>query len=322
MKQSSLALVVAVALAASGTPASSSPQDELIPGLELYDGPVGVVIPQPGFGVHISAYGELGSAELDVSTDLDGNVHVSHAGPDTGITVPQSMTLGLADWSLASPGPCEDTRYNHNIWRWFDSYRWYFRSGSTPSEIGQNVAELEFFEAADEVVNATRCGLADDVSAEAPYGGRASNADDIYVTTDPDGTRRVRCDDAADLDGASVVGFGNLPIKSENATKNYLAVTCTWRRSMPVPYLPAAYQSDQRVNKEDFRWGASPMPEGCGKFSLQAVATHEFGHTFSLAHVSEANHGKLTMSTANNGPCTDGEETFGKGDVLGMQYRY
>jgi hypothetical protein len=291
--------------------------------MEVYDGPVGVIVPDPGQGVHISAYGELGSAEFDVSTDLQGTVTLRHVGPDTGVTAPQATTVNAsADLSLAAPDACEDAAYNVNTWYWFDPYPWYFRAGSTPSEMTAATAAWEFVNAVDEVVSSTRCNLEDKVIASAAYGGYASNDDDIYITTTPNGTKKARCEYNDDTDDVSIVGFGNLPVREENGVKNYLALTCTWREMMPVPYRPAAVESDQRLNKEDFGWGASPLPSGCGRYSVQAVATHEFGHTFGLAHVSEADHGKLTMSTASNGPCQDSEESFGKGDILGMRAQY
>lgn len=301
----------------------------LVPAVEVFDGPIGVVVPEPGFGVHVSAYGELGSAEFDVYTDLAGLVHLGDIGPDTGASMPAATFSSLDPpapgfseddglLSIAAPDACDDKAHNNSIFKWFDTYRWYYRSGSTPSEMDAGEAAYEFYDAVSEVVGSTSCGMNDEVSASHSYGGYVSNPDDMHVTGG-----RILCDGREDTDGVSVVGFGNLPVESEGGAKNYLAYTCTWRTQQNVPYLPAAYESDIRLNKEDFYWGSAPFSSACtNTFSVQGVATHEFGHTFNLEHVSELDHGKLTVSAAVNGPCKEPEASFGKGDVLGMRYNY
>jgi hypothetical protein len=155
------------------------------------------------------------------------------------------------------------------------------------------------------------------------YRGVASNDDDIHITTNPDGLKVASCNARDNTDHVSVVGFGNLPVRAgENGAKNYIAVACTWMVDGAYS-IPSAAQSDIRMNKEDYRWGAAPFADACqSKYSVQGVLTHELGHTFGLAHVSEADHGNLTMSTLINGFCKEPEATFGEGDILGMRARY
>ena len=55
---------------------------------------------------------------------------------------------------------------------------------------------------------------------------------------------------------------------------------------------------------------------------MESTVTHERGHTFGLAHVSERRHGKLTMSSDSEGACQTSERTLGRGDVLGLARKY
>src|SRR5207247_10314237 len=81
----------------------------------------------------------------------------------------------------------------------------------------------------------------------------------------------------------NVVGFGTLPAR-------YMALTCYWSQS------GSTVEADIMFNKADYRW-ATRVKSGCRMtWDVQAVATHEFGHAFGLAHVTEGLHGHLTMA--------------------------
>jgi predicted Zn-dependent protease len=63
-------------------------------------------------------------------------------------------------------------------------------------------------------------------------------------------------------------------------------------------------------------------PSTCSsRFSVEAVATHEFGHAFGLGHVSETYHPSLTMSSVIRA-CQGSESTLGLGDVRGLNALY
>jgi predicted Zn-dependent protease len=55
---------------------------------------------------------------------------------------------------------------------------------------------------------------------------------------------------------------------------------------------------------------------------LEPTMTHEIGHAYGLGHVSEASHGRLTMSTISDGPCSNAETTLGLGDIRGLRHLY
>jgi hypothetical protein len=146
------------------------------------------------------------------------------------------------------------------------------------------------------------CGLLDTIDATALYHGR----DNISVDINSDGT----CNDFHDLN--SVVGFGDLP-------NEFLAATCTF---LLFPGDDFAGTSDTRFNKVDREWAAE-FGAGCSnRWSIEAVQTHEKGHTFGLGHVKEIFHKWLTMSKKINGPCQNTEATLGWGDWIALDFKY
>lgn len=194
---------------------------------------------------------------------------------------------------------CSDDAYILTGWRWETRLRWSFHAGTTPDELSADAAETALAAATSNITAAHNgCGLADEVGASHEYLGRKSEAANI--------------DDSGDClasDGASAVSFGDLPAGT-------LATACVWFKD------GVAKEGDVKLNKADYTWTTDPGA-GCSKrWSLQAVMTHERGHTFGLGHVGEAAHGDLTMSPQINGPCQDSESTLGEGDIAGLRALY
>jgi hypothetical protein len=124
---------------------------------------------------------------------------------------------------------------------------------------------------------------------------------------------------AANIDGScaggdswDVIDFGSLPA-------GVVGRTCT--RYTPVPF------ADDRIVEADVRlsnradWFRT-IPSGCyNKYEMAGVLTHEFGHVFGMAHVSESSHGFLTMSTHST-PCSYVDNTWGRGDYDNLHVHY
>lgn len=199
----------------------------------------------------------------------------------------------------ASPAPCDDRAYTLIGGKWKEAMTWFYQSSSTPSGLGSSAVVTVLKRSVDNITGAHNdCGLADTVSATSTYLGTTSVA--------PSVTRRGRC---AARDGHNVVGFGPLP-------SGILAVTCVRSNSSG-----RMTEADIRINS-NLSWALSVS--SCAFFEelLEPTMTHEVGHAFGLGHVSESKHGRLTMSTTSDGPCSNAESTLGRGDVRGLRHLY
>jgi hypothetical protein len=194
--------------------------------------------------------------------------------------------------------PCSDRAYKLNGTKWATPFRWRFQGPSTPKNLGKLAVQRRLVQAASTVaLGRNRCGLVPHVSADERYLGRTSAHPNIR----PSGSCGI-------ADGRNEVGFGALPWE-------YMALTCYWSRN------GSTIEADIMFNKADYRW-ATRVKAGCSMtWDIQAVATHEFGHAFGLAHVKEGLHGHLTMAPYIL-PCQNSESKLGLGDLRGMRTLY
>ena len=143
------------------------------------------------------------------------------------------------------------------------------------------------------------CGRADTIHAKALYQGDTS---------------QTPCTDSSD--GQSTVSFGQMPSDTD---EDAIAYTCPYVGG-PDSETQIAYDADIVISDE-IPW--SLIEDGCiFQFSLEATVTHEVGHVFGLDHVSEREHGDLTMSTTIENTCDDSPATLGLGDMLGLEELY
>jgi hypothetical protein len=253
-------------------------------------GDIALEVPEPGETVAIVIERDDGtSQELALANPKDGPVRI--------------VTLGEPDVLAATSNPCQDDAFRRAGHHWNRDYAWKFQAGSTPSANNKDNVETGLVHAANAIANSRNdCGLDDTVSATNTYAGRTSNAPNIRVTD----AGAIRC---TARDDANVVGFGPLPT-------SYLAVACSWWDGDGIDL-----EGDVRLSTHH-DWYPLDVPSSCTRrFGIQPTATHEFGHVFGLAHVSESEHPNLTMSPVLMA-CSNASLTLGLGDVRGLRALY
>ncbi|MEU8803312.1 matrixin family metalloprotease [Spirillospora sp. NPDC048819] len=127
------------------------------------------------------------------------------------------------------------------------------------------------------------------------YAGRTGNAPNI--------TGRATC---GTRDKSNTFGW----LRMSGTANNVLAATCIW-------YVgKTTIETDMALQEQGTKWwsGGKCRP---GSYSVEAVATHEAGHVFGLAHVPGAAHAGLTMAPSI-GSCDNGPATLAKGDYAGL----
>jgi hypothetical protein len=224
-----------------------------------------------------------GPAGLVARSTLTTHAAVARAAEPTTVT--------------ASPAACADGKYNLLGPKWTSTYRWSFKSATTPSYLNTADALAAIKRGVTNITQARNdCGRADLISASQSYLGTTTRGIGV--------TRYARCGTS---DGFNTIGFGTLP-------SGVLAVTCV--RSIGSRIIEADIRFNTRVS-----WALSLA--GCSNdYMLEAVGTHEAGHVYGMEHVGETNHGLLTMSTYLNGTCENSESTLGLGDLKGLEALY
>jgi hypothetical protein len=242
-------------------------------------------LPPPGQAVWAEVLLATGATQLvGVEVRRDGSLLVHRSG----LHAPHAL--------LAMEDPCRDRAFvvEHGPWR--RTFSWAFRDRGLPPGASAGAVEQALLRAVANLVDGRNdCGLTARLRVPVQYRGRTSSAPGVG----PAGCGR--------RDGQSVVGFGPL-------ARGYVAWTCWWvgRRG---PAEADLLLSDAPV------W-AVRIPRPCTeRWSLEAVATHEFGHVLGLGHVEEAGHAALTMSPVIR-PCQAAEATLGLGDLLGLDRLY
>lgn len=200
---------------------------------------------------------------------------------------------------------CAQTAYAVHDARLEHPYIWVLDESSVPDYLDAAGAVRAVREATDTVALArSRCA---GVTATPPvippviYTGTTERSANV--------TGAATCFPEGNTDGVNVVSFGPLP-------DDVVAVTCTYTEGGEI------WQSDVMLNDAPGVFTLDPA-DGCEqRYDLQAVMTHERGHSFGLAHVPERpGSDALTMSSAM-GRCDTSARTLAAGDVLGLARLY
>lgn len=318
---------VPLAVTAACAPASDPIPQEVVdgeahglsvkPGDAYGEGGVTVIAPQVGEGIFAEVIFEDGrSRTLHLWTDRDENVYrlpdptqdptdaddpadPADTGDTTGDDVTSTAEAAGEVTASSSPGPCKDGASKLIGYKWAETLEWSFQASSTPDANSIANVEARLKAAAANITGSKNsCGLEDQVAAKQVYAGRTTRGTQIGAD--------ASCKTG---DGFNTVGFGALP-------DGVLGLACVWYDGQGH-----AIEADIRLAKAR-KWFAVKPSTCSAQNSVEAVATHEFGHVFGLGHVAEAAHGNLTMSPAINGPCQTSEATLGLGDVKGLRALY
>jgi hypothetical protein len=199
----------------------------------------------------------------------------------------------------SSPSPCSDGKYNFlgPSSHWQQPLRWSFRASSVPGGYSPSSVLATIKRSFNNVVGARNdCGRPDNISATHTYLGTTSRRPNV-TSTGGCGTP----------DGYNVVGFAPLD-------GYYSGFTCIWWIGNEI------VEADMRLDS-DTAWALSAST-CANELMMEALVTHEAGHAFGMAHVGEANHGRLTMSVYIDSLCENQESTLGLGDLKGLEALY
>lgn len=286
---------------AADLPRVVEPESCSLEGDTIVDEGVGALVPGRGMSVYAEFLTPRGGQELTITHREDGTVELGEVGEEA------VSSEGFSGEVSARRRPCSDPAFNDLPYRVEveDGYSYRFNRRSARGVIAPR-------DAANAVrrggINMARthndCRLGDRNPAGVAFQGATRRHANV--------TFRRAC---GRNDGLNVVSFGPLAGRT-------LAAVCTWSVFRPGQHN-AVLASDVRINRHNTRWTVRPFRPRCrGRFDLESVMTHEFGHTFGLGDVRERFHPNLTMSDLINGPCQGSERTLGRGDVLGIEAKY
>ena len=286
----------------------------------------GLVVEVGPRGTSVTAHAMVAEGQdevLTVITRHDGKVEIrSGAQQESGAETFAAPDPAAAD----SPDACADGAFNLSTlnwsgkdksFKWRERFDWYYKANATPADVNVAEARTKITEATSNITASRNdCGLEDTVAATHSRIGDTTAAGDF--TSGGEG-----CKSYANKDNKNVVDWGP-------TGDNVLGVECTWATWNGTDTYATAIQSDVRLST-DYHWYTNTAPVTCTDltdalgtrfFSVEAVMTHERGHSFGLGHVSESTHGNLTMSEAINGACAEPESSLGLGDVRALRTLY
>lgn len=288
------------------------PAEKLPPQVNLDECPVGdrritdngveAVLPESGEGVHAEVLSTDGAQELVIVRQNNGAIELNKVGDDTAEG--SSGDAARVSGSASGPNQCRDRAYNLARWRVYGGIKYRFNYRTTPPYLNRNTVAREIrLGGANITRTRNACGYGDKVEQSLVFEGNIRRQADVNADG---GCQRT--------DGTSVASFGKL-------RGGVLAITCTY--FVVASGYDRVTSSDLELDRTGVKWTTSPGARSCrDHYDIQAVVTHERGHTFGMGHIQERDHPNLTMSPIINGPCQRSERTLGNGDVRGLARKY
>jgi hypothetical protein len=249
---------------------------------------------------------------LKITVQADGTMDVVE---DTALSEP---TL-TASTSVVLPVECSQTAYKSWDVKVINYWPWFMGDGDRPPGMTTANVVSAFNGALGRITSSTNdCGLADEVDVSYRYDGATTKETDMHL----DATGETVCGDGSfdGRDGTSTVDFKAIEPSST------VASMCHW--DYPIPFanddlveadVRFDYASSSPSTSHAFTLDSGPTCSG--KWDLEGVATHEFGHVYGFGHVSEATYPRMTMSP-DVAACEGQLKQLGRGDVLGLRSKY
>lgn len=268
-------------------------------------GKVALYVQPPGEGIGYHEDGIEESVTFILGTRPDGTVEVdrsTHVHSQASNSDPGPVDLS------PEPDPCLPSlagAYAKLGWKAYSTLNWYYNPSGEPAAVSGSAltaitnASLNVADGHNDCgfTNVPRTSFATYIGpttrvAEVPYAATA------YCPSSPD--------------SYSVMSWG--------ALQSALAATC-WKFDY-TRSPTAVVASDIKINPS-YPWtsragllcvAGTPLEA----FDLEAVMTHEWGHSFGLDHVSESGATKSQTMSTQVGVCDPGPSTLGRGDFNGM----
>jgi hypothetical protein len=276
-------------------------------GRTIQDHGIGAIVPPAGKGVYAEGYGELNTQSLDIAHEESGDVRLTFVGDDrlldlSGDTEPgDAQEAGPAGTGSFAPECLQDDGARLD-YKESDDLKWFINTSTIPSGLSETAVRSALIAAENHLEQ----GYTDCDSTVSP-GNSPSGAQGTYSGTTT-AVANYDGDNCTGDDGVNTISF------RRDSDGTWVAVNCAWRF---LDYFEEVTETDNVFNtRYAFTTNPSVLAGCSGAYDIEAVHTHERGHTFGLGHVSETYAGGQTMSTNINGTCQDSERTLGRGDLL------
>ena len=253
----------------------------------------------------------LGTEELYDDGALTFEVTVDDSGEISYDSEDESVS-GAAPAATTSHPECNQSAYETNDLKEYGTWNYWVGDGAYPAAATLTQFANVTQRGVSHVVNAyTNCSTRVTNGAKASFKGDTTYEGD-FVTSDG----ATGCAGGASTDGVSTVDAGNL----DKHGSPPVAKTCWW--TVPMPGVKNdLIEADIRFNTANFDFTLNGDGSCSRKKDLESVMTHQVGHVFGLAHVSQTDYPWMTMSVTV-ADCDNSQRTLGLGDMKGLASIY